>query len=215
MRRWSGEPPGWFRVYRTPRGGTGCPPASDTRARCGGSSSRPARSATTRRRRRPMSPCSGAGTALPWHAACFSPPRPSRPPLSPAPIRMPTLPSRSNTWMRRWATPALASVTLLATACPRPAPLTPGAEPELRVGLFAGVSQVVVGGGGELFVTDDGTGAPLGAVPAGSAWPVGADSAAGGRGGGGGGGAHTRAGGGGGPPPGAPPPNAPDNHPSW
>src|SRR2546422_5985827 len=139
-----------------------------------------------------MSPCSGAGTAPPWHAACFSPPRPSRPPLSPAPTRMPTLPSRSNTWMRRWATPALASVALLATACLRPAPLTPGAEPELRVGLFAGVSQVVVGGDGELFVTDDGTGAPLGAIPAGSTWQIVADSAAGGGGGGGGG--HRAAG---------------------
>ena len=88
--------------------------------------------------------------------------------------------------MRRWATPALASVALLATACLRPAPLTPGAEPELRVGLFAGVSQVVVGGDGELFVTDDGTGAPLGAIPAGSTWQIVADSAAGGGGGGGG-----------------------------
>jgi len=85
--------------------------------------------------------------------------------------------------MPRWATPALASLALLGTACPRPAPLTPslpsGAEPELRVGLFAGVSQVVLGGDGELFVTDDGNGAPLGAVPAGATWQIAADSAGG------------------------------------
>src|SRR2546427_5915773 len=124
---------------------------------------------------------------------------------------MPTLPSRSNTWMRRWATPALASVALLATACPRPAPLTPGAEPELRVGLFAGVSQVVVGGDGELFVTDDGTGAPLGAIPAGSTWQIVADSAAGGGRGGGGGGSSNPAAARGIPIPAPPPAKSPGN----
>ena len=83
--------------------------------------------------------------------------------------------------MPRWATPALASLALLGTACPRqaPSPLTPGAEPELRVGLFAGVAQVVLGGDGELFVTDDGSGAPLGAIPAGVTWRIAADSTGG------------------------------------
>ena len=87
--------------------------------------------------------------------------------------------------MSRWARPALASLALLATACPRPAPLVPegegggGAEPELRVGLLIGVARLALGGDGELFVTDDGTGAPLGAIPAGATWQVVADSAGG------------------------------------
>ncbi len=91
--------------------------------------------------------------------------------------------------MPRWATPALASLALLTNACPRPAPLVPeavgggggggGAEPELRVGLFTGVARLALGGDGELFVTDDGTGAPLGAIPAGATWQVVVDSAGG------------------------------------
>ncbi|OLC06886.1 MAG: hypothetical protein AUH42_04610 [Gemmatimonadetes bacterium 13_1_40CM_70_11] len=85
--------------------------------------------------------------------------------------------------MPRWATPALASLALIASACPRPAPLVPagggGAEPELRVGLFSGVGRVALGGDGELFVTDDGSGAPLGAIPAGATWQIVVDSAGG------------------------------------
>src|SRR2546428_8595100 len=55
----------------------------------------------------------------------------------------------------------LASVcTIAAATCARPqhpaAPLTPGVEPELRIGLAVGASSVTLGGDGELFVTDDG-----------------------------------------------------------
>ncbi len=83
--------------------------------------------------------------------------------------------------MPRWAKPALASLALAAVACPRRAPsvIQPAAEPELRVGLFVGVPRVALGGDGELFVTDDATGAPLGAIPAGATWQVAADSAGG------------------------------------
>jgi stage II sporulation protein D (peptidoglycan lytic transglycosylase) len=90
-------------------------------------------------------------------------------------------PSSSST--RRWARPALASLALAAAACPHPAPLAPGGgEPELRVGLVTGAPRATLGGDGELFVTDDGSGAPIGAIPAGVTWQVVPDSA--GRGGG-------------------------------
>lgn len=75
-----------------------------------------------------------------------------------------------------WA--ALAAA-LLTTACPRPLPETLGPEPELRVGLMVGTASVRLGGDGELFVTDDGNGTPLGAIHAGSTWTVVADSAGG------------------------------------
>jgi stage II sporulation protein D len=63
---------------------------------------------------------------------------------------------------------------VLAGACGRsqPAPVTPGTEPELRVGLVAGASSVTLGGDGELFVADDSNGEPLGSIPAGTAWTV-------------------------------------------
>ena len=45
-------------------------------------------------------------------------------------------------------------------------------EPELRVGLAVGAASVTLGGDGELFVTDDGNGEPLGSVPAGASWTI-------------------------------------------
>jgi len=56
--------------------------------------------------------------------------------------------------------------------CARPQPLTPGGEPELRVGLVVGASSVTLGGDGELFVTDDGNGEPVGSLPPGTSWTV-------------------------------------------
>ena len=87
--------------------------------------------------------------------------------------------------MRRSATRALASATLLAVAaCPRPAPQPSpaGGEPELRVALAVGTPSVVLGGdgGGELFVTDDGNGQPIGSIAAGARWTAVPDSASGG-----------------------------------
>ena len=65
-----------------------------------------------------------------------------------------------------------------AVACPGPRvpPAVPGAEPELRVGLAVGASSVTLGGDGELFVTDDATGQPIGSMPAGVTWVVVADT---------------------------------------
>ena len=87
--------------------------------------------------------------------------------------------------MRPWATRVLASAAFLAVAaCPRPAPQPSpaGGEPELRVALAVGVPSVVLGGdgGGELFVTDDGNGQPVGSIPAGARWIALPDSASGG-----------------------------------
>jgi stage II sporulation protein D len=55
----------------------------------------------------------------------------------------------------------------------------PAGEPELRVGLAVGAASVVLGGdgGGELFVTDDGNGQPVGSIPAGARWTAVPDSA--------------------------------------
>ena len=89
-------------------------------------------------------------------------------------MRTSTSPSHNST--QRWARHGLASLlALAAAACPRPphpTTVTPGAEPELRIGLAVGASSVTLGGDGELFVTDDGTGAPLGSIPAGASWTV-------------------------------------------
>ncbi len=86
--------------------------------------------------------------------------------------------------MRHSATRALASAALLAFAsigCPRPGgvPTPSGGEPELRVALAVGVSSVVLGGegSGELFVTDDTNGQPVGSIPAGARWIAVPDSA--------------------------------------
>src|SRR6266571_1653046 len=87
-----------------------------------------------------------------------------------------TPPSRNST--PRWAKRAVVSALALAGACgrPQPAPLTPGAEPELRVGLVAGAPGLALGGDGELFVTDDSNGEPIGSIPVGTAWTVVADT---------------------------------------
>jgi len=91
--------------------------------------------------------------------------------------------------MRPSATRALASaavLALVAAACPRPGavPAPTGGEPELRVALAVGVPSVVLGGdgSGELFVTDDGDGQPVGSIPAGARWIAVPDSASGGGG---------------------------------
>jgi hypothetical protein len=79
--------------------------------------------------------------------------------------------------MRRSTTRALASAAFLAAAaCPQPAtqPAPAGGEPELRVGLAVGAPSVVLGGdgGGELFITDDANGQPVGSIPAGAPSPT-------------------------------------------
>jgi stage II sporulation protein D (peptidoglycan lytic transglycosylase) len=78
----------------------------------------------------------------------------------------------------------LLPVALLAAfGCPHPQPgaeAAPGGpEPELRVGLALGLSTVRLGGDGELFVTDDGNGQPVGAIAPGSVWTITVDSNAG------------------------------------
>jgi len=86
--------------------------------------------------------------------------------------------------MQRWAKHALASAALLAAAgCPGPrggggGPL-PAAEPELRVGLAVAGANASLGGpdGGELFVSEEGGGAPIGSIPEGVRWTVVPDSA--------------------------------------
>src|SRR2546422_10969758 len=92
---------------------------------------------------------------------------------------MRTSTSRSRSSTRRSPTRALASLlcALAAVGCPRPHALAPGAEPELRVGLLVGAPSVTLGGDGELFVKDDGTGQPLGAITAGARWDVVPDTA--------------------------------------
>src|SRR5207247_5259891 len=91
---------------------------------------------------------------------------------------MPTSTPPSHNSTRRWARRGLASALALAGACgrPQPSPLTPGAEPELRIGLVAGAPSVTMGGDGELFITDEGNGEPVGSIPAGGAWTVVSDT---------------------------------------
>src|SRR2546425_837219 len=154
-----------------------CRRAGATRARYGASFSPPGRCGTSRRRRAQTWVSSLGGTAPRSRVACSWRRRPSRRASSPARTRMQTSisPLRSST--RRWARRGLASVcTIAAATCARPqhpaAPLTPGEEPELRIGLAVGASSVTLGGDGELFVTDDGNGQPIGSIPAGVAWTV-------------------------------------------
>jgi hypothetical protein len=75
-----------------------------------------------------------------------------------------------------WAAPMLAG---LMAGCPKPQPEVLGPEPELRVGLAVGSASVRLGGDGELFITDDGNGAAVGAIRAGTAWAVVPDSGGG------------------------------------
>src|SRR3989442_15414082 len=91
-------------------------------------------------------------------------------------MRTSTSPSRSS--MRRSPQRVPVSFLLLAAAaCARPQPLAPGAEPELRVGIVAGVGSLALGGDGELFLTDDATGRPIGSIPPRARWAALADSA--------------------------------------
>src|SRR5437879_10001896 len=80
---------------------------------------------------------------------------------------MPTSTPPSHNSTRHWARRGLASALALAGACgrPQPSPLTPGAEPELRIGLVAGAPSVTLGGDGELFITDEANGEPIGSIP--------------------------------------------------
>src|SRR2546430_10886153 len=84
---------------------------------------------------------------------------------------MPISTSPSHTSTRRGPRRGLTSlVAAVGTACARPQSVTPGTEPELRVGLLAGAPGVTLGGDGELFVSDDSNGEPLGSIPAGTTW---------------------------------------------
>ena len=86
---------------------------------------------------------------------------------------MPISTSPSHNWTRRWARRGLSSLLAAAgIACGRPQPVTPGTEPELRIGLLAGAPSVTLGGDGELFVSDDSNGEPLGSIPVGTIWTV-------------------------------------------
>src|SRR2546425_8151716 len=148
------------------------------RARCGAPTSRAGRSATSPRRSARTRRCTPAGTAQRSNAACTSLPRRSRPDSSPARARMRTSTSPSRSSMRRSPQRVPVSFLLLAAAaCARPQPLAPGAEPELRVGVVAGVGSLALGGDGELFLTDDATGGPIGSIPPSAHWTVVADSA--------------------------------------
>ena len=74
-----------------------------------------------------------------------------------------------------WLLPvALAGV--LGCPHPQPSAVPGGPEPELRVGLAVGLTSVRLGGDGELFITDDGNGQPVGAIAPGSVWTISVDS---------------------------------------
>ncbi|HWC74325.1 MAG TPA: SpoIID/LytB domain-containing protein [Gemmatimonadales bacterium] len=85
--------------------------------------------------------------------------------------------------MPRWVKRAVASAALLAAlGCGggRPAaPPAPTAEPEQRVGLAVGAAYASIGGAesGELFVSEAGSGVPVGSIAAGARWLVVRDSA--------------------------------------
>lgn len=78
---------------------------------------------------------------------------------------------------RRWARHGLASVlAVVAAGCPHPQAVTPGIEPELRVGIAVGAPSLTLGGDGELFLTDDANGEPIGSILPGVTWTVVADT---------------------------------------
>src|SRR5207253_1246912 len=77
--------------------------------------------ATSRGRRPRIRRCSRAGTGPRSRAACFSPPRRSRPASSPAHTPMPISTSPSHNWTRHWARRGLVSLLAAAgSACARP-----------------------------------------------------------------------------------------------
>lgn len=71
--------------------------------------------------------------------------------------------------LRRWLGSALAA---LAAGCARPALPAVGTEPELRIGVAENRPSVALGGDGELILTNDATGQPIGSIPAGVRWSV-------------------------------------------
>ena len=76
--------------------------------------------------------------------------------------------------MRRWPRLWLGSVcAAVAAGCARPSSVPAlGTEPELRIGVAENRPSVALGGDGELILTDDATGQPIGSIPAGVRWNV-------------------------------------------
>jgi len=76
--------------------------------------------------------------------------------------------------MQRWPRLWLGSVcAAVAAGCARPSSVPAlGTEPELRIGVAENRPSVALGGDGELILTDDGTGQPIGSIPAGVRWSV-------------------------------------------
>jgi len=76
--------------------------------------------------------------------------------------------------MQRWPRLWLGSVcAAVAAGCARPSSVPAlGTEPELRIGVAENRPSVALGGDGELILTDDGTGHPIGSIPAGVRWSV-------------------------------------------
>jgi len=70
---------------------------------------------------------------------------------------------------RLWLASALAAV---AAGCARPSLPAVGTEPELRIGVAENRPSVALGGDGELILTDDATGQPVGSIPPGVRWSV-------------------------------------------
>jgi len=61
----------------------------------------------------------------------------------------------------------------VAAGCARPSSVPAlGTEPELRIGVAENRPSVALGGDGELILTDDGAGQPIGSIPAGVRWSV-------------------------------------------
>lgn len=76
--------------------------------------------------------------------------------------------------MQRWPRLWLGSVcAAVAAGCARPSSVPAlGTEPELRIGVAENRPSVALGGDGELILTDDATGQPIGSIPAGVRWNV-------------------------------------------
>jgi stage II sporulation protein D len=68
-------------------------------------------------------------------------------------------------------------LAVVAAGCARSALPVVGTEPELRIGVAENRPSVTLGGDGELILTDDATGQPVGSIPAGVPWSVVAEPA--------------------------------------